>query len=123
MDLYNFFKQFLPSARAVRSRSVSCCCCSCCWSFSVDPVDLVDPIDPVDPVDPVDLYFVKEPLERDINIAINGPFWVEVVNPEHPFTVILISRSRGTCLIESFQVVTFLDDLDLLSFLLDSVLS
>ena len=39
------------------------------------------------------------PLERDINIAINGPFWVEVANPEHPFTAMLISRSRGTCLI------------------------
>ena len=39
------------------------------------------------------------PPERDINIAINGPFWVEVANPEHPFTAMLISRSRGTCLI------------------------
>ena len=39
------------------------------------------------------------PLERDINIAINGPFWVEVANPEHPFTAMLISRSNGTCLI------------------------
>ena len=38
------------------------------------------------------------PLERDINIAINGPFWVEVANPEHPFTAMLISRSRDTCL-------------------------
>ena len=42
------------------------------------------------------------PLERDINIAINGPFWVEVANPEHPFTAMLISRSRGTCLIDKF---------------------
>ena len=41
------------------------------------------------------------PLERDINIAVNGPFWVEVANPEHPFTAMLISRSRGTCLIEN----------------------
>ena len=39
------------------------------------------------------------PLERDINIATNGPFWVDIVNPEHPFTAMLISRSRGTCLI------------------------
>ena len=39
------------------------------------------------------------PLVRDINIAVNGPFWVEVVNQEHPFTAMLISRSRGTCLI------------------------
>ena len=37
------------------------------------------------------------PLERDINI--NGHFWVEVVNPENPFTAMLILRSRGTCLI------------------------
>ena len=40
------------------------------------------------------------PLERDINIAVNGPFWVEVANQEHPFTAMLISRSRGTCLIK-----------------------
>ena len=40
------------------------------------------------------------PLERDINIAINDPFWVEVANQEHPFTAMLISRSRGTCLID-----------------------
>ena len=39
------------------------------------------------------------PLERVINIAVNCPFWVEVANPEHPFTAMLISRSRGTCLI------------------------
>ena len=26
------------------------------------------------------------PLERDINIAVDGPFWVEVANPEHQFT-------------------------------------
>ena len=39
------------------------------------------------------------PLERDINIAINGPLWVGVANPEHPFTAMLISRSGGTCLI------------------------
>ena len=31
------------------------------------------------------------PLEHDINIAINGHFWVEVANPEHPFTAMLIS--------------------------------
>ena len=40
------------------------------------------------------------PLELDINIAVNGPFWVEVANQEHPFTAMLISRSRGTCLIK-----------------------
>ena len=42
------------------------------------------------------------PLECDINIAVYGPFWVEVANPEHPFTAMLITRSRGTCLIGSF---------------------
>ena len=41
------------------------------------------------------------PLEHDINIAVNGPFWVEVANQEHPFTAMLISRSRGTCLIDA----------------------
>ena len=40
------------------------------------------------------------PLEHYINIAVNGPFWVEVMNPEHLFMAMLISRSRGTCLIE-----------------------
>ena len=40
------------------------------------------------------------PLECDINIAVNGLFWVEVANPEHPLTAMLTSRSRGTCLIE-----------------------
>ena len=39
------------------------------------------------------------PLECDINIAVNGSFWVEVANPEHAFTAMLISRFRGTCLI------------------------
>ena len=38
------------------------------------------------------------PLERDINIAVDGPFWVEVANPEHQFTAMLISHSRGICL-------------------------
>ena len=41
------------------------------------------------------------PLERDINIAVNGPFWVEAANPEHPFTAMMISHSRGTCFIRS----------------------
>ena len=39
-------------------------------------------------------------LEHNINIAINGPLWMEVANPEHPFMAMLISLSRGTCLIE-----------------------
>ena len=40
------------------------------------------------------------PLECDINIAVNGPFWVEVMNPEHLFMAMLISCSIGTSLIE-----------------------
>ena len=44
------------------------------------------------------------PLERDINIAVNGPFWVEVANQEHPFTAMLISHSRGTCPIKLSSV-------------------
>ena len=36
------------------------------------------------------------PLERVINIAVNGPFLVEVANQEHPFMAMLTSR---TCLI------------------------
>ena len=43
------------------------------------------------------------PLERDISIAINGPFWVEVENPEHLFAAMLISRSRG--LIEAITLM------------------
>ena len=39
------------------------------------------------------------PLERDIKIAVDGSFWMEVANQEHPFTAMLISRSQGTCLI------------------------
>ena len=39
------------------------------------------------------------------------PFWVEVANPEHPFTAMLISRSRGTCLFnpwtEMSQLIEF----------------
>ena len=31
---------------------------------------------------------------------MNSPFWVEVANPEHPFTAMLTSHSRGTCLID-----------------------
>ena len=39
-------------------------------------------------------------LEGDINIAVNGPFWVEVAIPEHPFTAMVISRSNRTHLIK-----------------------
>ena len=34
----------------------------------------------------------QAPLERDINIALNSPFWVEVANPEHPFIAMLMSH-------------------------------
>ena len=62
---------------------------------------------------PISLHFIfmqlatvlvmrQVPLERDINIAVNGPFWVEVATPEHPFTAMLISRSRGPCLIARY---------------------
>ena len=40
---------------------------------------------------------------KNINIAVNGPLWVEVANPEYPFTAMLISRSRGTCLISPMR--------------------
>ena len=42
------------------------------------------------------------PLEHDIIIAKNGLSGVEFVNPEHPYMEMLISRSRGTCLIVWF---------------------
>ena len=47
------------------------------------------------------------PLERDINIAVNGPLWVEDAKPEHTFTAMLISRSRGTCLIVQSQLLNY----------------
>ena len=43
-------------------------------------------------------------------IAISGPFWVEVANPEHPFTAMLISRSRGTCLIDLHDDDSFAEE-------------
>ena len=43
------------------------------------------------------------PLESDTNIAVNGPFWVEVANVDHPFTATFISCSGGTCLIAEVQ--------------------
>ena len=43
----------------------------------------------------------KVPLKRDINIAANDPFWVEVAKQEHPFTAMITSHSRGTCLISN----------------------
>ena len=52
----------------------------------------------------VEVTMRQVPLERDIIIAISGPFWMEVANPEHPFTAMLISHSRGTCLIGSENV-------------------
>ena len=35
---------------------------------------------------------MQVPLGCDINIAINDPFLLEVANPEHPFTAMLMSR-------------------------------
>ena len=39
------------------------------------------------------------PLERDINIAVNGQFLVRNLHQERSFMAMLISHSRGTCLI------------------------
>ena len=39
------------------------------------------------------------PLERDINIAVNGCSGIATSTQKGPFTAMLISRSRGTCLI------------------------
>ena len=44
---------------------------------------------------------------NDKNLVVNGPFWVEVANPGHPFTAMLISRSRGTCLIMPRECARF----------------
>ena len=44
-------------------------------------------------------------LKGDINIAVNGPLWVEVANPDHPFVAMLISHFIGTCLITRHTVV------------------
>ena len=41
------------------------------------------------------------PLERDINIDVNGSFLVRNLHHERPFMSMLISCSRGTCLIQS----------------------
>ena len=40
-----------------------------------------------------------EPLERDINIAVNGCSWFATSTQKGPFTAMLISHSRGTYLI------------------------
>ena len=45
------------------------------------------------------------PLERDYNIAMNGPFWVEVANPEHPFTSMLISRYNTITIQFGFEYI------------------
>ena len=46
-----------------------------------------------------------------MNIAVIGPFWVEVSNTEHPFMAVLISRFRGTCLItlKQHHLITWLN--------------
>ena len=42
------------------------------------------------------------PLERDINIAVNGCSGFATSTQKGPFMAMLISRSRGTCLIKRF---------------------
>ena len=44
------------------------------------------------------------PLERDINIAVNGCSWFTTSTQKGPFTAMLISRTRGTCLIHADAV-------------------
>ena len=61
------------------------------------------------------------PLESDINIAVNGHFWVEVANPEHPFTAMSISRSRGTWLHASLFKNQVIICMEIASCLQDSV--
>ena len=46
------------------------------------------------------------PLERDINIAVNGPFLVHNLHQVGPFVAMLISRSRGTYLILTIDLTT-----------------
>ena len=41
------------------------------------------------------------PLECDIHIAVNGCSWFAIYTQKDPFTAMLISRSRGTYLIDS----------------------
>ena len=41
------------------------------------------------------------PLERDINIAVNGCSWFATSTQKGPFTAMLISHSRGTYLIHA----------------------
>ena len=43
------------------------------------------------------------PLERDINIAVNGCSGFSTSTQKGPFMAMLISRSRGTCLVEVHQ--------------------
>ena len=42
------------------------------------------------------------PLECDINIAVNGRSWFATSTQKGPFMAMLISHSRGTCLIVWF---------------------
>ena len=45
-------------------------------------------------------------LERDINIAVNGPFLVRNLHQENRlFTTMLISCSTGTCLIKALILI------------------
>ena len=60
------------------------------------------------------------PLERDINIAVNGCSGFATSTQKGPFTAIFISRSRGTCLITNDSYLHVIDvDLELLDSLCD----
>ena len=56
------------------------------------------------------IYSMRQvPLECVIIFAVNGPFLVRNLHQERPFMAILISRSRGTCLItELFDQISLL---------------
>ena len=50
----------------------------------------------------------RVPLEHDINIAINGRSSWGLRTKNRPFTALLISSSRGTCLIAMYHITTHL---------------
>ena len=60
--------------------------------------------------------FKLVPLERDINIAVNGCSGFATSTQKGPFTAMLISRSRGTYLIQ--QISKWLFSINLYSFYL-----
>ena len=51
------------------------------------------------------------PLECDINIAVNGCFGFTTSSQERAIMAMLISRSRGTCLIRQFFTQNCVNDL------------